>query len=119
MSSTPESIPVTRRSHGGLAIALGVLLAIVVAVALIAVTGSKTTVPAQHVRTSQATVTATPHAPNPGARKAGAVINGGPGAAVGNTASSPTVLPNANPQQLRAQNLKALRAEDLPGWLLR
>ena len=120
MSSTPESIPLMRRSHGGLAIAVGVLLAIAVAVALIAVTGSKTTVPArEHVKTSQPTVAATPDAPYPGARHAGGVINGGPAAAVSNTASGTTVLPNANPQQLREQNLKSLRAEDLPGWLLR
>jgi hypothetical protein len=117
MSSTPESIPLTRRSHGGLAVALGVLLAIAVAVALIAVTGSKTTVPPRPVGASQATVASPPH--TPGARQQGEVINGGPTAANGNSASSPTVLPNANPQQLREHNLKSLRAEDLPGWLLR
>jgi len=39
MSSTPQSIPLTRRIQGGLAIAVGVLVAIAVAVTLIAVTG--------------------------------------------------------------------------------
>jgi hypothetical protein len=40
MSSTPESIPLTRRIQGGLAVAVGVLVAIAVAVTLIAVTGT-------------------------------------------------------------------------------
>lgn len=40
LSSTPQTIPLTRRIHGGLAVAVGVLVAIAVAVTLIAVTGT-------------------------------------------------------------------------------
>jgi hypothetical protein len=143
MSSTPQSIPLTRRIQGGLAtlIAVGVLLAIAVAVTVIAVSNANNTTQARQVRTSQANVGSTPHtrqtrylgrelesrglsASTPqtrylGPRQAGAGVNGrpGPAAAVGNTASSPTVQPNPDRQGITPHNL--VRGEDLPGWLLR
>jgi hypothetical protein len=40
MSSTPQSIPLTRRIQGGLAVAVGILVAVAVVVTLIAVTGT-------------------------------------------------------------------------------
>ena len=58
MSSTPQSIPLTRRIQGGLAVAVGVLVAIAVAVTLIAVTGTDN--PAQRtVKPNPKSVTST------------------------------------------------------------
>jgi hypothetical protein len=93
MSSTSQSVPLTRRSQGGLAIAIAVLVAIAVAVTLIAVTGPS----------------------NPTPRPSAA--------AVGNTASSQTVQPNPDQQgtsQLAiTSQLEQQRGNALPGWLLR
>jgi len=129
MSSTPESIPLTRRIHGELAIAVGVLVAIAVAVTLIAVTSPSSPTlstsaspshptPRTSAGTSQANVVPTPQTRYLGPRQAGAVVNGGPGpaAAVGNTASSPTVQANRDQQQVISHNL--VRGEALPySWL--
>ncbi|MGH2881306.1 MAG: hypothetical protein ACRDPA_01150, partial [Solirubrobacteraceae bacterium] len=58
MSSTSQSIPVTRRIQGGLAITVGVLVAIAAAVTLIAVTGANN--PAQRkVKPNPTSVTPT------------------------------------------------------------
>ena len=123
MSSTPQSIPLTRRIQGGLAtlIAVGVLLAIGVAVTVIAVSNANNTTQAPQVRTSQATVGSTPGTRYLGHRDAGAVVNGGPGpaVAVGNPASTQTVQPNPDQQGITSHNRNLARGEDLPGWLLR
>jgi hypothetical protein len=71
MSSTPQSVPLTRRIQGGLAVAVGVLVAIAVPVTLIAVTspsnptlrtsaGPSTPTPRPAAGTSQANVGSTP-----------------------------------------------------------
>jgi len=139
MSSTPESIPLTRRIQGGLAIAVGVLVAIVVAVTLVVVPGESlragrtsagpsNPIPTPSAGTSQTNVGPTPQTspelpqgnidpmlqtrppqgnldpmpqtPYPGPRQVGAVINGGPAAAVGNTASRPAVQANPDQQEI-------------------
>jgi len=96
MSSTPQSIPLTRRIQGGRVtlIAIGVLLAVALAVTLIAVS-NKNTVQTTHARTSQANVASMPHVQYLGPRQVGrTVVNvPGPAAAVGKSASSPTVHP--------------------------
>jgi hypothetical protein len=128
MSSVQQSNPVTRRVQGGLAIAVGVFVAIVVAVTLIAVTGSSNPTqptsaspsnptPRPSTVTSQANAVPTPHIQYLGSRQAGAVVNGGsgPAAAVGNTTSKPTVQPNPDQQGITPKG----RGENLPGWLLR
>jgi hypothetical protein len=107
MSSTPQSVPVKRRSQGRLAIAVGVLVAIAVAVTLIAVTGRNNPTSRPSAVTSQASV---------GARPAAAVG--------GNTASSATVQPNPDQQGTRSQleiasQLAQQQGKNLPGWLLR
>ena len=131
MSSTPQSVPLTRRIQGGLAVAVGVLVAIAVPVTLIAVTspsdptlrtsaGPSTPTPRPAAGTSQANVGFTPQTGHLGPRQAGAVVNGGPGlaAAVGNTASSPTAQANPDQQGIPSQ-LEQSRGKDRPGWLLR
>jgi hypothetical protein len=121
MSSTPQSIPLTRRIQGGGAtlIAVGVLLAIAVTVVILAVTSGNNPAQRTSAGTSQATGGSTARARYLGARQAGAVVNGGasPAAAVGNTASSQTVQPNPDQQGIASHN--RVRGEDLPGWLLR
>ena len=107
MSSTPQSVPLKRRSQGGLAIAVGVLVAIAVAVTLIAVTGRSNPAPRPLAKTSQASA---------GPRPAAAVG--------GNTASSATVQPNPDQQGTRSQleiasQLAQQQGKNLPGWLLR
>jgi hypothetical protein len=107
MSSTPQSVPLKRRSQGRLAIAVGVLVAIAVAVALIAGTGRSNPNPRPSAQTAQAGVR-----PRPAA------------ALGGTTASSPTVQPNPDHQGIRSQleitsQLEQQRGRNLPGWLLR
>jgi len=105
MSSTPQSVPVKRRSQGRLAIAVGVLVAIAVAVTLIAVTGRSNPT----LRTSAGMSQASPR----------------PAAAVGgSTVSSPTVQPNPDQQGTTSQlaitsRLLQQQGKNLPGWLLR
>jgi hypothetical protein len=106
MSSTSKSVPLTRRSQGGLAIAVGVLVAIAVAVTLIAVIGSSNPTPRPSAKTSQANVSA------------------GLAAAGGKTSSSPTVVPNPDQQGIASQleitsRLEQQQGKNLPGWLLR
>ena len=141
MSSTPESIPLTRRIQGGLAIAVGVLVAIVVAVTLVVLPGETLQAGRTAGGPSNPTPTtsyATPegnidHMPQtsprgnldsmpqtryPGPRQVGAVVNGGPAAAVGNTASSPTVQANLDrrettPREAHAAFLDPAKAFDL------
>ena len=135
MSSTPESVPLTRRIPGGVAIAVGVLVAIVVAVTLVVLPGEtlragrtsagpSNPTPKPSAETSQANVAPAPQTRHLGPRHAGAVVNGGPAAAVGNIASSPTVQSNPDQQGITSQlgitsRLEQQRGKDLPGWLLR
>jgi hypothetical protein len=121
MSSTPQSIPLNRRSQGGLAalIAVGVLLAIAATVIVLAVTSGDNPAPRTSAGTSQANVGSTARARYLGARQAGAVVNGGPSpaAGVGNTASSQAAQPNPDQQAITSHN--PVPGEDLSGWLLR
>jgi hypothetical protein len=141
MSSTPQSIPLTRRIQGGLAIAVGVLVAIAVAVTLIAVTGANN--PAQRtVKPKPKSVTPTLSStlaslPPQERRYVQAIAALSPGqlaagygtslaAAVGNKASSPTVQPNPDQQRITSHSLGLLgkvlpgwHGGELPGWLLR
>jgi hypothetical protein len=104
MSSTPESIPLTRRIQSGLAAAVGVLVAIAVAVTLIAVIGTNN--PAQRtVKPNPKSVTPTLSSllaslspqerqyalaiAGLSARQLAAGYGTGPAAAVGKAASSP------------------------------
>jgi len=141
MSSTSESISLTRRIRGGLVIAVGVLVAIAVAVTLIAVTGSKSraqrtvkpnlesvtptlssilaSLPPQERQYVLAIAALSP-------RQLGAGYGTGPAAAVGKTASSGRVQPNPDQQGITSRNLELVRkvlpgwrGEELPGWLLR
>jgi hypothetical protein len=132
MSSTPQSIPLTRRIQGRLAVAVGVLVAIAVAVTLIAVAGTNN--PAQRtVKPNPKSVTPTlssmlaslsPQerqyvlalaALSP--RQLAAGYGTSPATAVGNAASSRTVQPNPDGQAITSHSLP--RGEGLPGWLLR
>jgi len=141
MSSTSESISLTRRIRGGLVIAVGVLVAIAVAVTLIAVTGSKSraqrtvkpnlesvtptlssilaSLPPQERQYVLAIAALSP-------RQLGAGYGTGPAAAVGKTASSGRVQPNPDQQGITSRNLELVRkvlpgwrGEELPGWVLR
>ena len=117
MSSTPESIPRSRRIQSGVAIAVGVLVAITVAVALIGVTSSHNAT----LRTS-----ASPSKPiqqtSAGTSQAGRDARSS-AVAVANNASSPTVQPNPDQQTPNLELLRKVlpdwRGRGLPGWLLR
>ena len=102
MSSTPQSIPLTRRIQGGLAAAVGVLVAIAVAVTLIAVSGTNN--PAQRTvkpnpKSVTPTLSSTLASLSPQERQYALAIAGlsplaagygtSPAAAVGKAASSP------------------------------
>jgi hypothetical protein len=102
MSSTPESIPLTRRIQGGRVtlIAVSVLLAITAVVTLMALSNTKTAVPTRDVRTSQATVGSTPKTHSLGVHQAGrTVVN---------------VQPSPAQQDITARNLLLLRRAHLP-----
>lgn len=151
MSSTPQSIPLTRRIRSGRAtlIAVGVLLAIALAVTLVAVSNT-TTVQTTHPRTSQANVASTPHTrylglrqvgrtvvkvPSPaaavgnaasrpqtrylGPRQAGAVVNGGPLPAAAVGDTASSPTVQPNPDQQAITSHSLPRGVGLPGWLLR
>ena len=151
MSSTPQSIPLTRRIRSGRAtlIAVGVLLAIALAVTLVAVSNT-TTVQTTHLRTSQANVASTPHTrylglrqvgrtvvkvPSPaaavgnaasspqtrylGPRQAGAVVNGGPLPAAAVGDTASSPTVQPNPDQQAITSHSLPRGVGLPGWLLR
>jgi len=113
MSSTPQRIPLTRRIQGGLAITVGVLVALAVAVTLIAVTGANNpaqrtvkpkpksvtptlssmlaSLPPQERRYVLAIAALTP-------RQLAAGYGTSPAAAVGKAASTPAVKPNPDQQ---------------------
>lgn len=107
MSSTPESIPVTRRIQGGRAtlIAVSVLLAIAAVVTLMALSNTKTGVLTRDVRTSQATVGSTPKTHSLGVHQVGRTVA--------------KVQPRPDQQDITARNLLLLGREHLPGWALR
>jgi hypothetical protein len=130
MSSTPQSIPLTRRIQGRLAIAVGVLVAIVVAVTLVVLPGEtlregrtsagpSNPTPTTSVRPSQGNIDHMPqtspqgnldHMPQtryPGPRKVGAAVNGSPAAAVDSTASSPTMQANPDQQEITSHEAHA------------
>jgi hypothetical protein len=128
MSSTPQSIPLTRRIEGRVAIAVGVLVAIAVAVTLIAVTSPNNPTLRTSTGTPHANVGSTPQTQHLGQRQLGRTVVKVPGssAAVGNTASSPTVQPNPDQQGITSHNQELLRKVlpgwregELPGWLIR
>jgi hypothetical protein len=130
MSSAPESIPLTRRIQGGLAIAVGVLVAIVVALTLVVLPGETLRAGRTSAGPSNPTPTTSARPPQgnidhmpqtspqgnldsmpltrfPGPRQVGAAVNGGPAAALGNTASSPTVQANPDRQESTSQEAHA------------
>ena len=107
MSSTPESIPLTRRIQGGRAtlIAASVLLAIAAVVTLIALSNTKTAVHTRDVRTSQATVGSTPKTRPLGVHQVGRTVA--------------KAQPSPDQQDITSRNLLLLHRENLPGWALR
>ena len=128
MSSTPQSIPLTRRIEGRVAVAVGVLVAIAVAGTLIAVTRPNNPTLRTSTGTPHANVGSTPQTQHLGQRQVGRTVVKVPGsaAAAGNTASSPTVQPNADQQGITSPNQElprmvppGYREAELPGWLIR